>query len=168
MILANFITIVKYGINIFLAVMGYISFDDINQRSINNIDQNNPDIENVNYVEKLQGEELALSESLCYADQFYFNSEKDHPDVQIANQIDYLCEKKPVEFVGLMENSFEVLESYFILEPVNIKDFEILVLQESDKLEFEYLIKVIEAINITQKVANSSKTFYISHFNSTY
>ncbi|MCD4731250.1 MAG: hypothetical protein K8R74_11645 [Bacteroidales bacterium] len=168
MILANFITIVKYGVNIFLAVMGYISFDDINQKLINNIEQNHSDIENVNYVESLQEGDYAFSEKLVDADQFYFNTEKDHPEVQITNQIDYLCEKEPVEFVGLMKNNFEVLENYLILESNSIKDFEILVLHENDKVEFEYLIKVVGTKNITQKVVNLSKTLHFSNFNSTY
>ena len=168
MILANLITIAKYGINIFLAILGFISFDDINQKTINNIDQNNPTIENVNYVESLQEGDYSLSKSLYYADQFYFDTEKDYPDVQIANQIDDSFQKAPPELNVCNDNDLAVLEDCLILKSDIIKDFEILILQVNDKVEFEYLIKVVEAKSIMRKVINSSKTLQVSYFNSTY
>ncbi len=39
MILANFISILEYGAKIFLAVMGFISFEDINEKPIYNSSQ---------------------------------------------------------------------------------------------------------------------------------
>ena len=89
MILTNFFTITKYGVNIILAVLGFISFEDVNQQSSSKIDQNIPVIEHVNYVDELRVDEQSTSNNLYYADSFYFINENKLPQFQPASQINY-------------------------------------------------------------------------------
>ena len=163
MILANFITIVKYGVNIFLAVMGFISFDDINQKPNHTIDQNHSLIENVNYVEAPQDGEFTFSEKLCYASFNYSIPEKGQQEALFAKQSDYLIEEDFPEFNIHFREILADSEKFFILENESIKDFEVLVLQESENLEFEYCIRIVEenGVNI---ISNTLKNISFISF----
>jgi len=141
MILANFFTVLKYGANIILAVLGFISFEDLNQKSSRNFDQNISVVEHVNFVEELRMDEQTASKKMYYADNFYFTNEKNLPQSQPTNQINYAMEKEE-EPVFQLETRSELSDNYFIVDQGKDKDFEILIL--NDSTEFEYCIKIVD------------------------
>lgn len=162
--LLNVFSILKYGAKIFLAVMGFISFDDINVKPVGNIDTNIAAIQKVNYVESIQTD----SENISYADASYFISENDNNDKLFTSQNDYISEEEAICLDEQLENNTKVFENIFLLETENIEDLEILVLNENEKLNFECLIKVIDGKHITQTMAKSLKSVQVIHLNSTY
>lgn len=162
MILANFISILEYGAKIFLAVMGFISFDDINEKPIYPTDQDQLAYQNVNYVESLKAGELADSKMTYYADPTYFVKEYEPEYFMIANQLNFATTNELTELNCQSEILPVETENYFVIESKALNDFEILVLLDNEKSELETFIKVIDLKNISSKVANSAKLLNIS------
>lgn len=164
MILLNVFSILKYGAKIFLAVMGFMPFEDINVKPVGNIDTNIAIIQKVNYVESIQAD----SENISYADASFFLSENNNNDKLFTSQNDYISEKESICLDEHQENNIAVFENIFLLENENIEDFKILVIKKNDEQNFEYLIKVVDGKHITQTMANSLKSIQVLHLSSTY
>lgn len=156
-------SILKYGAKIFLAVMGFISFEDINVKPVGN----NTDI-NVNYVESIPIVKHLQTENPFYADASYFISDKKSPSVLLTNQKAEWKGINDCEFITQFENNLEFPDKIIMLGNKNIEDFDIVIFNENDNTEFEYHIKVIEDLNTVQKVDVSLRTLQISNSFSSY
>ena len=157
--LLSVFSIIKYGAKIFLAVMGFISFDDINVKPV----RNNSEFQNVNYVESIPFAEQNHSEGLLYSDSSYFFSKENNPDILFAAHNDVFKSETNCKFDNQFKNNYSTPEKIILFNNDNRKDLEFIFLNEIDKTEIEYSIKVIEDISSFQKVAVSLKTIHISN-----
>lgn len=163
MILANFISILEYGAKIFLAVMGFISFDDINEKPVYNSFQKHQFVENINFVESLKAEELGHSEKTYYAHPTYFFRECEPKNLSLANIDDFTITNEVFALNSQADKILDESENYFKIEEKEFNDFEILVFLEHEKSEIETLIKVVEGKNISSRAAQSVKFLTISN-----
>ena len=165
MTLISMFSILKYGAKIFLAVMGFISFDDINVKPVGDRDQYNGTIECINYVESLPLGEQKKPGILCYADPLYFHLENRSTDHLFTTQDDYLIAESEHANIEL-ENKKLNINKIYILKNNNIKDFEMLVINDSCNLEFEYCVQIGDQPQITKNSNLLKNTLYISLLNS--
>lgn len=157
--LLNVFSIIKYGAKIFLAVMGFISFDDINVKPVGN----NSDLISANYVESIPFAEQVQSGDIFYADPAYFFTEEKKPDILFAAHNEDFLMKNNCELFNKLKKDITIQNKIIMLENENFDDFEFEILKDGNKNEFEYSIQVIEDLNAIQKVAVSLKTIHISN-----
>ena len=144
MVLLSVFSIIKYGAKIFLAVMGFISFEDINVKPVGNLATPRPAIDQVNFVESLPVSQEKLLGSTFYTDHSYFVSPEKNTDNLFTFKSDYAAELELKSIKPILENSITVFEKIIFLENENIEDFEVLVLQENAHSEIKYCIRIIE------------------------
>lgn len=156
-------SIIKYGAKIFLAVMGFISFEDINVKPVGNLATLRSTIDHVNFVESLPVSQEKLLGSTFYTDHSYFVSPDENTDNLFTFKSDYAAELELKSIKPILENSVTVFEKIIFLENKNRGDIEVLVLQENANSEVKYCIRIIEDkinTNISNKL--SSISFYQS------
>lgn len=157
--LLSFFSIIKYGAKIFLAVMGFISFEDINVKPVNNLAAHRSSMENVSYVESLPVSQEKLLASTYYTDHSYFVSPEKNTNNLFTFKSDYAAELEFKSLNPMSENNVTVFEKIIFLENDNIEDFEVLVLQENVDSEVKYCIRIFEEkvnTNISNRLSSIS------------
>ncbi len=150
--LLSVFSIIKYGAKIFLAVMGFISFDDINVKPVGNLVTHRT-IKKVNLVESLPVSQEQLLGGTFYTDHSYFISPEENTNNLFTFKSDFADELETKSLNPISENNVTVFEKIIVLDKENIEDLEVFVLQENANSEIKYCIRIIEE-NINTNISN--------------
>jgi hypothetical protein len=164
MMLLNAFSIIKYGAKIFLAVMGFISFEDINVKPLVNIDSDATSVQKINYVEKIDVDKGNIS----YANAFYFFSENNNSDKLFTFQNEYITASETVCSKAYPANNHKIFENIYLLGDEKKEDLEILLINDDDEFSFECVVKVIDDKAFTPEVVNSLKSIQMIEVRPTY
>lgn len=78
MLMADIITFLKIGSNIILAILGFISFEDVYNKNVNDVDSLFIQPKYENCVELIPQTELNTQNKTYYANWIYFTQENPH------------------------------------------------------------------------------------------
>jgi len=154
MILANFVTIAKYGMNIFLAIMGFISFDDINEKQIYNEIGNG--LNENNYVQFIIPNETA--NNVYYADDVYFPINEKPINYMICKQDEVPIEINKNSFQPINERDEDISSKLLVCMNESLIEFDVIVIDPNNKWSSEKYIKVFsvnENYSLETQITNS-------------
>lgn len=135
--------ILKYGVNILLVGLGILSFEDISHEIKS--EQQILFTEKVNYVERLENEELEMMTNGYYPDRGYFKNVNNYSDSPIFN--------KPINSTS--DNSFSIndicltdsdpfSEEFILVDSEYSNSFEIIIVQDKADIKNEFYILINE------------------------
>jgi hypothetical protein len=122
--------ILKYGVNILLVGLGFLSFEDISHES--KPDQQRAFQEKVNYVEKLHHNELELLTNTYYADNNYFIDETNYSKSLLLNKPTPANLNMPYIIDICRNNGCITSKEVYILKGKYANHYEIIIIQDNE------------------------------------
>lgn len=139
MILANIITIAKYGLNIFLAIMGFISFEDINERQFK-YGSGNGSNEN-NYVQFVSPNEFG--NNVYYASEIYFPKDEKSINYMICKKNDAPIKTTQNVAEIIKERKEDISSKLYASIKKSLIEFDIIIVDPTEIGSVEKYIKVL-------------------------
>lgn len=134
-------SILKYGAKIFLAVMGFISFDDINEKQVNfNPD---PGLNDSNYIPFVIPNSSKTANNIFYADEVYFPLYEEPINYMICREINVPTIINKHRFEGIDERNLNISSKLPICMNESLLKFEVIIIDPTEKHSADKFIKVL-------------------------